>query len=134
MANWGGGGSLISYPVYPYPPASMKPYSVPLVAMNTNPTTGQQEIQDWGYSYTTIEVTMQPMDFQAGENWHYFLDLLRGPVNVFQFPTAVTTAFPYTLTSNGTTPQYFRLTNKPYDLEIKEGPIYYINFEIRQAT
>jgi hypothetical protein len=106
-----------------------------LVAVTTNPFTGQQTVQDWQATYLEASVSMPKMSSTSASSWVTFLRALKGPLCVFVFPTALCAAFPNELTTDGSTPRYFRLKpgSQPH-WQIGIGPTYSITFEIREAT
>jgi hypothetical protein len=136
MGTWGGGGSLIAFPTNSSATATQIEYQkVALQAANTSPFSGAQQIQDWGNSYAMCSVQLPPMNASDGQNWIFFFDELDGIVNVFQFPNSFVTdpRFSYWITSDGTHSKYFRLKEPNYKATVKEGAIYYITFEAREA-
>ena len=88
MSNpWGGGGSLIAWPVASAGTASQIEVNRNRAqAVTTNQFTFQQEIYDWQAACWELSVELPPMDANDGQNWEYWFDLLNGVVNVFQFP------------------------------------------------
>jgi hypothetical protein len=71
-------------------------------------------------------------DFGA---WSTFIKSLNGMANVFQFPSAVCAAFPNELTTDGTTPQTWRLkSNNSVKWTIKPGSVVFgLVIDVRQA-
>jgi hypothetical protein len=128
------GWNVVTIPAVPAAPASLEVVKNALVAANTNPFTGQQQIQDWQAGFYELSVSMQPMSSSAGQAWVTFLTSLEGMAGVFQFPSAICAQFPKELTSDGTTPRYWRLKSNSAKWSIKRGSIYYFVFEIREAT
>jgi hypothetical protein len=138
MSNsWGGGGSLVTMPTSPVP-AKLELGKQVLAAANSNPFTGQQQIQNWQANYAVGSCTLPPMDAADGQNWQYFLDQCNGIVNVFQFMPALAadTRYFYWLVTNGMVngPQkYFRMMKNDYRVSISPGGIYRLSFEFREA-
>ena len=137
MPAWGGGGSLIAMPTTPIP-QRLELGKQTLAAQNTNPFTGAQQTQAWGYNLRIGSCAMPPMSSTDGKAWQFFMDELDGVNNVFQFMTALCTDTRYclALTSDGTTggtPKYFRLTGNTYKVSISEGGIFNLTFEFREA-
>src|ERR1700733_9278292 len=133
MPSWGGGGSLIAMPTTPWP-KMLEVKSTHLAAANTNPFTGQQQIQDWAADVQEISVSIQSLSQSAVAAWITFLKALSGSVNVFQFPSAVASAFPESLTSDGSTQYYWRLKGNSISWNISPGKIYRgLVFEARVA-
>jgi hypothetical protein len=127
------GWNVITMPTTPVAPKSFEFQPNPLVAVNTNPFTGQQQIQAWGAPFLKGSVSYAPMKFATAQPWVTFLNDLQGMTNVFQFPTSTTSLYPLELTSDGTTPQYFRLSTNDSKWSIQEGSIYSFTFEFRLA-
>jgi len=126
---YGGGGSVISMPSTPWP-KGLEIKNMRLAAVNTNPFTGQQQIQDWGVNVQEVSVSMANMSQSAVAAWTTFLLALNGIVNVFQFPSAVVTAFSDSLPSGG----YWRLKANSVSWAIKPGKVYTgLTFEARIA-
>jgi hypothetical protein len=136
---YGGGGSLIAWPTANRSsiPAQLEYQKSFLQAVSDNPFTGAQIVQDWGVSYTSLSVAMQPMVAADGQNFLLFLDQLDGIKNVFQFPATFCTNpnWAYLLTYNGgTVYKYFRLKNPKNSATVKAGGFYTgIVFECREA-
>jgi hypothetical protein len=131
MSAWGGGGSLITMPTN-IAPKSLEIQYVASSAVNTNPFTGQQQIQDWQANYYEGSCLLPTMYATDATLWISFLVALNGPVNVFQFTTALQNGFPESL-KNGSTGRYFRLKMATTRWTIKPGKIYNMSFEFREA-
>jgi hypothetical protein len=128
------GWTVITMPTDPIAPAGLECQHNAIVSASTNPFTGQQQLFDWNASYKEISVSYASMTLAQGQTWAAFLESLKGQANVFVFSTALCTQFPNELTTDGSTPRHFRLkTNQP-KWSIKEGSIYSVSFEIREAT
>jgi hypothetical protein len=128
--SWGGGGSLITCPSTPWP-KGLEIKNTRLAAANTNPFTGQQQIQDWGANVQEVSVSIQTLTQAQVAAWVTFLNALDGIVNVFQFPSAVVTAFSESLPSAG----YWRLSKPDVSWQIAPGSVYRgLTFEARLAT
>lgn len=126
---YGGGGSVIAMPSTPWP-KSLEIKAIRLAAANTNPFTGQQQIQDWGVNVQGISVSLPSLTQAAVAAWVTFLLALDGIVNVFQFPSAVVSAFPESLASG----VYYRLKANSVSWIIVPGKIYKsLTFEARIA-
>ena len=78
-------------------------------------------------------VSLPNMDKATAVDWVRFLKDLKGTAGVFQFGSAVCAAFPESLTTNGTTPRYWRLKTNQGKWAIHLAQIYSITFEIREA-
>lgn len=136
MSSWGGGGVQIAWPAAVTSTAcQIEANKVRAQAINTNPFTLQQEIQDWQASIWELSVQLPPMDGNDGQNWMYWFDNLNGVVNVFQFPsTFVTdTRFNYFMTYDGTHSWWWRMKSPNSKTIIKDGALFYITFECRMA-
>jgi hypothetical protein len=126
------GWTVVAIPTTPVFPASFEFQDNALVAANENPFTGQQQIQNWGTGYMTASVSYAPMTATTAAPWKTFLNSLNGMACVFQFQSAVMTAYPEL---NGTQGNgYWRLKTNYPKWEVKEGSIYSFTFEIREAT
>lgn len=120
-------------PTGPAAPASFEFSWNALAAANTNPFTGQQQVQDWQAHFMEVSVSLPPMYQSGAQAWLTFLEALDGVANVFQFSTALCTAYPAELTSDGSTPRYWCLKSNRQQWAVKRGSIYSITFEIREA-
>lgn len=121
-------------PSSPVAPASLEWRKNALVATSTNPFTGQQIVYAWGAApYFEGSARMASMSYAQAQNWTIFLTACNGPTNPFSFPTAVCASFPYELTTDGTTPRLFRLKGNQAGWSIKEGKMYSVTFEFREA-
>jgi len=126
------GWLIVTMPSAPVPASAEGSYN-PNVAANTNPFNDQQQVQDWGSQHQEIAVTLPPLTQTQAASWVAFLKACRGASNVFQFPSGLASAFPETLTTDGTTQPYWRLTDPAQKWSIKRGQIYGISFNCRQA-
>lgn len=121
-------------PSFPVAPAGLEWRKVALVATTTNPFTGQQIVYSWTANpYFVGSARMASMDYTTAQNWTNFLTACNGPTNTFAFPTAACALFPYELTTDGTTPRLFRLVGNEAPWSIKEGKMYSVTFEFREA-
>jgi hypothetical protein len=127
------GWLIVSMPTTPTAPASLEFQQNAITGASTNPFTGQQQIYNWSAGYKEGSVSMPPMDTSDGQNWTAFLESCNGMANVFTFPSGVCSAYPNELTTDGTTPRYFRLKSNSSKWQIKQGGIYSIVFEFREA-
>lgn len=127
------GWTVITMPTDPWP-ASMEFATNSLVAANTNPFTGQQQIQDWNAAYMEASVSLPPLTQTQAASWVAFLKACKGVTNVFQFPAGLAAAFPESLTSDGTAQRYWRLKTNQARWSLRQAAIYGITFEIREAT
>jgi hypothetical protein len=128
--------SLIPIPTIPPAPASFEFALHPIVGANTNPFTGQQQIQDWQASYMEASVSLPPMYEAEAQAWITFLESLRGITNTFQFPDELVAAYPESLMDNASSPpsaRTWRLLNNDSHWTIKEARLYGITFEIREV-
>lgn len=105
-----------------------------LAAANTNPFTGQQQIQDWANEYMEASISYASLTQAQATAIIAFLKSCNGIVNVFQFPSALAAKYPESFTSDGTAQRYWRLKSNQTDWAIKVGSIYSVTFEIREAT
>lgn len=134
MPAFGGGGTLITMPTSPVP-KSIEVQDVYIAGANTAPFSGQQQTQDWQSRYTEASVSYPSMTQAKAQIVIAFLKSLNGIVNVFQFPGTLCSKYPESLTSDGTTPRYWRLKGNVTKWSIKPGAAYPpITFEIREAT
>jgi hypothetical protein len=127
------GWTVVSLPTDPAFPKSFEFQPNALTAVNTNPFTGAQQIQNWSTGFYEASVTWQPMTFTQAQNWVTFLTGLVGMTNVFKFTDAINAVWPKELTTDGTTARYWRLQNNKPKWSIGEGNIYTVTFEIREA-
>lgn len=121
-------------PAYPPAPASFEWRKRALVAANPNPFNGREQVFAWSANpYFVGSVLMPTMTFANAQNWTNFITACNGPVNTFAFGTAACAAFPYELTTDGTTPRLFRLSSNEVSWSIILGKFYSLTFEIREA-
>ena len=130
------GWLIVLIPSSPYP-VSFEWNHVYQNASNTNPFTGQQQVVQWNTTgYYEGSVQMPPMNSTNGAAWQTFLESCQGIANVFTFPSTMITAYPdwiAPLTTDGTTPRYFRLTTDKANWKVGIGDIYNFVFEVRSA-
>lgn len=127
------GWTIVTMPTSPPAPASFEFALNSLVGVNTNPFTAQQQVYDWQANFTEASASYAAMTKAQAAAWVAFLKLAKGPLCVFQFPAAVCAAFPESLTTDGSTPRYWRLKSTQAKWSIKLGPIYGLTFEVREA-
>jgi hypothetical protein len=132
MATYNG-WSIVTMPTTPPAPASFEFALDSVTGVTTNPFSGQQQIQDWSASWLEASVSYASMHAAAANAWYWFLLSCKGPACVFTFPTAVCAQFPNELTTDGTTPRYWRLKGNQTKWGVKVGGFYSITFEIREA-
>jgi len=130
---YGGGGSVVTMPTTPWP-KSMEFRRNRMAAANTNPFSGQQQIQDWGAEYMDGSISYASLTQAQATAIIAFLKSCNGIVNVFQFPSALAAKYPESLTSDGTAQRYWRLKSNTTDWSVRIGSVYTINYEIREAT
>ena len=127
------GWNVVDIPAFPSYPSSFEFQLNPIVSVNTNPFSGQQQIQYWNPGYYEASVAIQPLTFDDAQHWTAFITLLQGMTNVFHFGAEVCATFPTELTTDGSTPRYWRLKANSTKWAIKPGLIYTLTFEIREA-
>ncbi len=126
---------MIAIPSSPSAPLSIEFTQVNIVAVNTSPFTGQQQVQDWQGAYMEANVTMPALSDAQAQDWVAFLRALKGQRNVFQFSAAFASAFPASV-SDGASPagqRYWRLKTNAAKWSISLAKIYGIQFECREA-
>jgi hypothetical protein len=126
------GWTVVTMPSTPWP-KSLELRDKYIAAASTNPFTGQQQVHDWAARWKELSASYPSMTQSQAANWVTFLESCNGIMNVFQFPSAVCAAFPESLTSDGTTPRYWRLKSNESGWGIKVGSIYSFTFECREA-
>lgn len=131
MATYNG-WLIVTPPSTPWP-ASMEVAHIPIVAANTNPFTGQQQVQDWGATYREVSVSFPPMKQSDAQVWIDFLKSCGGISNVFKFTSAFAAAFPESLTTDGTSQPYWRLKANQSKWSVRRASIYGLTFEVREA-
>jgi hypothetical protein len=128
------GWPVQTIPTTPSAPASFEIGPLAIVGANTNPFTGQQQIQDWGTGYWEASVILPTMTQSQAQPWIEFFQALRGMAGVFQFGSAVCEKFPLELMAGSPpSPRYWRLKQNSVKWSIKPGPFYNLTFEIREA-
>jgi hypothetical protein len=127
------GWVVATMPTSPPSPASLEVIKNGLSAAVTSPFTGQQQINDWSAGFRELSVSYAAMSQANGQLWAAFFDSLNGVSGVFQFATGVAALFPNELTTDGTTPRYWRLKAPQVHWTIKQGLIYGVTFECREA-
>jgi len=68
-----------------------------------------------------------------GQIWAAFFAACNGTDSVFKLPAGWCANYPVELTTDGTTPRYWRLRSNQVHWTIKIGKIYGITFELREA-
>jgi hypothetical protein len=131
------GWTVVTFPTSPAAPAGLEVQYNSIVATSTNPFTGQQTVQVWtnGASpagYYELSISMPSMSKTDGQTWATFLQSLDGPACVFQLPSGFASTFPVELETSGSS-RYWRLKGNSQKWSIKEGQIYGITFEVREA-
>lgn len=127
------GWLIQTMPSTPVAPASLEFQQNAIVAANTNLYSGQQQIITWSAGYKEGSVSLPLMTATVAQPWLTFLEACEGPSCVFTFPSGVCSQFPNELTTDGTTPRYFRLKSNTSKWSIKTGQLYSIVFEVREA-
>ena len=127
------GWLVITMPSTPAAPASLEFTQNAITAASTNPFTGQQQLFSWSSGYKEASVSLVPMYKETAQPWIEFLENCKGSANVFTFPSGVCTTFPNELTTDGTSPRYYRLKSNTAKWSIKTGDLYSIVFEVREA-
>jgi hypothetical protein len=122
------GWNVVTAPASPAP-KSVKPSLEYIAGAAQNPFTGQQQIQDWGASYSEMTITMPPMEPADGLAWEAFLISCKGIVNVFQLPTSISSLLPAGIAPGG----YWRLKANSWEWSINDGIIHGLVIEIREA-
>lgn len=79
------GWNLITLPTSPLAPASIDFSATDIIAVSSNPFTGQQQTYDWGGALLEASVSMPPLTHIQAQTWIAFLLSLKGTANVFQF-------------------------------------------------
>ena len=125
-------------PTSPAAPAAFEWRKIALVASNVNPFNAKEQVYAWSANpYFEASVSMPPMDSATAQAWSSFITGLNGPVNTLIFPVNVCNLFPFELTYdqvfNSTNPRIFRLKGNQVTWSVKEGRIYTLTFEIREA-
>ena len=126
------GWLIVTMPTTPMP-ATMEAAYIPIAAANTNPFTGQQQVQSWGTQYQELSVSFPPMAQSDAQAWIAFLKSCNGIANVFLFPSAFAAAFPESLTTDGTSQPYWRLKENQSKWSVRRASIYGLTFEVREA-
>src|ERR1700722_230523 len=78
------GQLIVPMPTFPAAPRSIEWQANDIVGVNTNPFTGQQQLQQWNASYLEASVTMQNMSNAQAIAWFTWLLAMEGTANVFQ--------------------------------------------------
>ena len=127
------GWTIVSLPTSPPCPASLEPAHNAIEGANSNPFNAQQQTYDWQNNWKELSVSMPAMNAAQGQAWASFFESCDGISNVFQFASGVCSLFPNELTTDGTTPRYWRLKKNSTQWMIKKGKIYGVTFECREA-
>ena len=125
-------------PAIPVAPASMEFQHNSLVAANTNPFTGKQQVYSWGVQYYEVSVSYATMTNSTAQTWSAFIESLNGPMCVFAFPVGNTNLYPKELTidnvQSSTNPRYFRLKTNSVKWAVDPGGVYRgFTFECREV-
>lgn len=122
------GWTIITMPTSP-PAKSIEWSANDIVAVSTNPFTGQQQVQDWNARYMEASLTMPPMSATDAANWVAFFLAAKGQVCVFQLPAGA-----FALLPSGTVPgTYWRMKANVRKWSVSEGMIHGFQFDIREA-
>ena len=127
------GWPVITMPDTPWP-ARLEFATNHILAVSTNPFTGQQQTFDYNSDYMEGSIAMPNMQQEVAAPWITFLKALKGTLGVFQFPAGLAAQYPESFTSDGTAQRYWRLKTNQGRWSIKIGSVYMITFEIREAT
>lgn len=122
------GWTVVSMPTSPAP-KSIEPAYNYIAGVATNPFTGQQQLQDWGASFSEMSITMPPLSSADGLTWEAFILSCKGMMCVFQLPSAVSSLLPSGVAPAG----YWRLKANSVKWSITEGVIHGLQFDIREA-
>lgn len=125
-------------PTSPPAPASFEWRKIALVAVNPNPFNAKEQVYAWSPNpYFEGSVSMPAMASATAQAWISFITGCNGPANTFFFPPAACNLALFELTYdqvvNSTQPRIFRLKGNEVSWSIKEGRIYSLTFEIREA-
>lgn len=85
------GWNIIAMPSSPAP-RSIEWSMQDVVAVNTNPFTGGQQVQDWQAAWLEASITLPPLTNDQAVQWIAFLMQCQGMANVFQFGDPLNTA------------------------------------------
>jgi hypothetical protein len=121
--------ATITMPPIPAP-KSIEPIHQNIVAVSTNPFTGQQQVLDWNANWLEISVTMPPMPLALGQAWIDFLIACRGQANTIQISNGGFLArIPASANVNG----LWRLKSNAPKWSVNEGLVVGMQFELREA-
>ena len=126
------GRTIFAMPTVPSAPASMEFQLNAITAVNSNPFTGAQQIQNWSPGFYYCSLSYAAMTAAQAQPWVTFLTNLNGQANVFAFSTAMQTSFPIEtmgVQGNG----YWNLKTNSQKWSIHEGQIYSVTFEARET-
>lgn len=126
------GWLIVTMPTAPWP-SEVEASFLPIVAVNINPFTAQQQVQDWGTTSRELSVRLPPMPQATAQDWVAFLKSCGGIANVFKFPAAFASAFPESVTTDGTNQPYWRLKENQTKWTVRRARIYGLTFEVREA-
>ena len=122
-------------PTVPVAPAGLEFTHNAVVATTNNPFTGGQQTFNWNASYKELSVSYATMTNSQAQNWVTFIESLNGPVCVFAFASGMLTQYPNELTTDGTTPRYWRLKTNSVKWAVKPGSVYSgFTFECREVV
>jgi hypothetical protein len=122
------GWSIVTMPTTPSA-SSVEFTSQNVVAVSTNPFTGQQQTMDWGASWLEASLTFPPMTETQATNWITFLMNCRGQANVFQLPTFLAAFIPSGAVPGG----YWRMKSNRLKWSVSQAVLFGLQFEIREA-
>lgn len=118
----------------PLVPSGMEFQTLAKVAVADSEFNFNQQVYDQNSNVLEGSVAYNAVKRADGQTFAAFLISCKGPACVFQFSTGMCTLFPVELTTDGTTPRYFRL--KPGSMphwSVKKGQVYSFTFEVREA-
>lgn len=127
------GWNVVALPTTPPAPASIEFARNDIAGAITNPFTAQQQIYDWQAGWWEASVSYAEMTKANAQAWVTFLRDLKGMNGVFQFSATLCAQFTQELTTDGTTPRYFRLKQNQTKWHVRPGIFYAVTFEIREA-
>ena len=127
MSQWNG-RNIVAMPLAPA--ASSVEWTVnSIVAVNTSPFTGEQQVQSWTAQYLTCSISIPPMIYSDGQNWISFITACDGMANVFTLPVWFQAMVPAGLGVSG----YWSMNVNSQKVSINEGEIVGLTFIIREA-
>jgi hypothetical protein len=121
-------------PTDPIAPASFEFQHNAIVASSTNPFNAKQQMFNWNAAYKECSVSYASMTISQGQTWAVFLESLNGQLDVFRFSDALIAVYVNELTTDGSTPRYWRLKTNQVKWSVKEGSVYGVSFELREVV